>query len=600
MPRLLALLIVLLPLVLAPAAHAVWFPPEPIDGPAEIDALGDVDLARDGDGGVVYLKRDGGVPQVFLARLRDGAWTPPEKLSTGAAVSEAAIAAVDGGRLAVAWIAGGEVFGTAIDGGGAPAPPTGLSGGAGASGLAIDMGINGAAYAVWAQAFGENTDIRAARLQGTSWAGIGSSLDVDGAQPAGTGALRPRVAVSAEGNAVATWGEGHADGRTRVYGRRLTGLALSAFPQDVSLSGFEGVAGGNADSPDIDIEDDGSFAWVAFRQDIGGRSRTIARRLVGSLFEAPEAIDGGATAFEPRVDFNGRGIGEAVSGTAENTVIGAYLDKFDHFQPGSRVDGTGSGAPPAPVVATSERGDAAVAWRVAGGDGIVSARARIKQGEDGFAEEVVASRPELGAVAERGVAIGSDRSGNTAVVALQGAAGARSLVAAVYDRLPGRPVLTSSSNQGARPRLKWSLGSEAWGPQRFEVFVDGRSIGTAESGEFSPPRSLRKGLHRWYVTATERRGQVVRSRTRSFRVDPHRPRLSVSLVQRGRGVTVRSQTSDRGSGIRTVEIEWGDGRRTRRSRGSHRYRPGRYVVVVRATDWARNTTTRRIGVRVRR
>ncbi|MGH2968926.1 MAG: hypothetical protein ACRDK0_07665, partial [Solirubrobacteraceae bacterium] len=81
MRRILAPLTVLLTLALAPAAQAGWFRAEPIDGPAEIEALGDVDLARDGGGGVVYVKREAGVPQVFLSRLVEGAWTPPERLS---------------------------------------------------------------------------------------------------------------------------------------------------------------------------------------------------------------------------------------------------------------------------------------------------------------------------------------------------------------------------------------------------------------------------------------------------------------------------------------------------------------------------------------
>jgi len=98
----------------APAAQAGWFGADVVDGPAEIDALGDVDLARDGTGGVVYVKRDGGVPQVFLSRLSGGAWQPPEKLASGAPVTEAAVTATDGGRLAAAWIAGGDVWATVI------------------------------------------------------------------------------------------------------------------------------------------------------------------------------------------------------------------------------------------------------------------------------------------------------------------------------------------------------------------------------------------------------------------------------------------------------------------------------------------------------
>src|SRR5688572_13818326 len=132
MRRIPALLILLAGLVLAAPAQAGWFPADAIDGPAEIDALGDVDVARDGTGGVVYIKREAGVPQVFLSRLRGGSFRAPERLWTGAPVSEAAITAVDG-KLVVAWIAGGEVLGTVVDGT-APAAPPVVIGGGGATG----------------------------------------------------------------------------------------------------------------------------------------------------------------------------------------------------------------------------------------------------------------------------------------------------------------------------------------------------------------------------------------------------------------------------------------------------------------------------------
>src|SRR4051794_6545185 len=114
MRRLTPFITALLLLAAAPAARADWFQADPVDGPAEIDSLGDVDLARDGDGGVVYIKRDGGVPQAFVSRMTDGAWGPPERVSAGAAVSETAITAMDGGRLAVAWIAGDQVVASVI------------------------------------------------------------------------------------------------------------------------------------------------------------------------------------------------------------------------------------------------------------------------------------------------------------------------------------------------------------------------------------------------------------------------------------------------------------------------------------------------------
>ena len=261
MRRLLIALTAVAALLPASAAQAGWYRAEAVDGPAEIVSLGDVDVARDGSGGVVYLKREGGAAQVFLSRLDEGKWQAPERLSNGAPVTDAAVTATDGGRLAAVWAAGGQVLATVIPAAAqaqAPAPPVVLGGGD-ATGVAIDMGINEDGYAVWSA----GGDVRAARLDGTAWTPLAAPLDVDPSRDAGRGASRPRVAVSAEGNAVATWGETDATGRTRVMERRLTRLALSTVPQDLTLDSFEGQPGGSADSPDIDIEDDGSFACAA-------------------------------------------------------------------------------------------------------------------------------------------------------------------------------------------------------------------------------------------------------------------------------------------------------------------------------------------------
>ena len=516
MRRLIAPFTTLLLLALAPAAHAGWYAAETVDGPAEIETLGDVDVARDGSGGVVYLKRDGGVPQVFLSRLDEGAWQRPETLSGGAPVSEAVVTATDGGRLAVAWVAGGEVLATVIPAAAnaqAPAPPVVLGGG-GASGLAIDMGINEDGYAVWSA----GGDVRAARLDGTSWTPLAGPLDVDPVRPAGQGAGRPRIAVSAEGNAVGTWAETDAVGRSHVIARRLTGLTPSSFPQDLTLDTFEGQPAGSADSPDIDIEDDGSFAWVVFRQDAGGRSRTVARRLRGSLFEDPFAIDGGVTSTLPRIDFAGKGIGGAVAAADGNAVYSAYLSKFDAFESAARVDATPSSAAPSPVVATSERGDVYVAWRTGAGEN-GDVRARRKDGEKGFEREFVASNPAYGSVAPGQVAISADRSGNTVVAMIQGLGAGRRISAAVYDRVPGRPVvLRSRVPRPRKPLLKWSPGSENWGAQRFTVRVDGKVLGSTTRSSLVSRRKLRRGLHRYQVTATDRRGQRSKSRTQTFRV----------------------------------------------------------------------------------
>ena len=107
--RRLPCLVVLSLLALPAPAHAAagrYFPGETIDGPsADIQVLSDVDVARDGTGALVYVKRDGGVDHVFASRLVEGRWQAPERVDGGlaAAASEPAVAASGNGRLAIVF-----------------------------------------------------------------------------------------------------------------------------------------------------------------------------------------------------------------------------------------------------------------------------------------------------------------------------------------------------------------------------------------------------------------------------------------------------------------------------------------------------------------
>jgi len=50
-----------------------------IDGPsADIVSLDGLSVAHDGSGGIVYLKQVLGAPHVFVSRLADGTFQPPE------------------------------------------------------------------------------------------------------------------------------------------------------------------------------------------------------------------------------------------------------------------------------------------------------------------------------------------------------------------------------------------------------------------------------------------------------------------------------------------------------------------------------------------
>lgn len=592
--RALVTLALALALWLAPAsARADWFPSEPIDGPsADIVALGGADLARDGRGALVYLKREGGVAHVFLSRLVDGVWRAPERVDGGVELpaTEAAVAVADERRVAIAWIAGGRLFGALVSGGGTEALGGVIELAPDARDLALDMGINGTAYATYTATSGAGGgDVRAVRLQGATWEAVPAPLDIDPARPAGVGTARARVAVSAEGNAVATWGEAG-----EVYGRRLTGLVGSVAPQELSLADLSGAPGGAADSPELDIEDDGSYAWALWRQDFGGASRVVARRLVGSQWEAPAVVDAGAGSVSGRIELTGRGVGAAVSANPSGSAVAVLAD--DAFTvPFSLLGGT-----TAPAVALAEREQTA---GIAVQGGVLLGRYAVEQGR--FGPAAVLSRPELGAVEPGAYDIAGDRIGDFAVGMVQGPPEARRITGAVYDRPPAPPVPSTSANfqNRSQPRLRWGIGLDLWGPQTFTVLVDGQPVGTTSERELVPAQPLAEGAHRWRVVATDRRGQAVRGRERVVRIDTRAPlvRVSVRGARRsGRALRVDARASDRGgSGVASVRVDYGDGTRSERARSVHRYRRGRWALQVRVADRAGNVTRQRLALRIR-
>jgi hypothetical protein len=467
------------------------------------------------------------------------------------------------------------------------------------------MGINGAAYVVYTT---DTADVRAVRLQGSTWEQVAGPLDIQPGQPAGDETGRPRVGVSAEGNAVAVWGEGHPDGRRRIYARRLTGLTLSAYPQEVSVPDLGGQAGGAADTPDMDIEDDGSFAWVTFRQVVGGVPRVLARRLVGSTFDPAVAIDGGPGSTPGRVAINGKGVGVAAAGGPDNSVVGSLLF-LDVFGPGARLDDAAGAVPPQPVVGSSDNEDSAVAWlRASDAERIVLGR-RHEQETTTFEPQAPLSQPAFGPAAPDGrLEMASDRVGDHAVAFVQGNPGDRRVVIASYDRAPGKPfgLTTTNPRKERRPRLKWRPGVDLWGVQTFKVMLDGAEIpvATTERSSVLPPRRLADGAHLWQVIATDRRGQTTEMTPRVLLIDATPPRLSVRVTGRrvaGGLLRIRIRATDR-TGVKARWVTFGDGTRGPAATSStvlHRYRAGLFKLTVHARDGAGNVGRKVIRLRIR-
>jgi len=630
---------------LAPPAQAEFFPGELIDAGPGVSSLANADVALDGTGGIAYLRSDVGVDHLFVSRLVGGAFQAIERVDVGVAepASDASLVATEQGRLIAAWSAGGRLM-ASIRGPGATAwpAPTPLfderSAGRTVTNVSLDASIYGVPYVVFTTTspLTAGSDVRAARFDQGKWIVEPAALDLDPARNAGEGSLkRPDVSVSAEGSALAVWGEDGADGRVHLQARRLTRRGVAGTVREVSLPALDNRPGGDADSPEVAMEYDSSYGWVVFRQtfiDGGPRSRAIARRLVGSEFDPPVALDGLAFpapegAGRPQIDIDGRGRGIAVSARDTTGQTVASILRSDVFQTPQRLDSLATTAPPFSAPAAAENGRAAVAWQQSPGGGqpnAIRARAFIS---DAFEVETELSRPEFGsAAADRGLSIAADRTGNTAVAFIQGGESDRKLVAAVYDRPPGRarPIATTRWLRTARPKFKWDTSLDLWGSVIYRVVLDGQTLTETPRSTFTPAADIGDGVHPWRVVAIDRRGQEAVGSDRLLRIDRTAPTAGLtaskgaqtgkparfSVVTRDLGRAAPGATPPQGSGVIKVRVDYGDGSRPQtkeskrvltRLRFSHAYRkPGRFTVTTRLYDQAGNVGMVQARVAVKR
>lgn len=592
-------------LLAATPAQAAFFPGDAVDGPnPEIRSLGDLDLARDGTGGLAYVRRVDGADHVFVARFESGSFKPAERVDAGLPTesSRPVVGASDAGRLVVVFVSGGVVHGVVRVAGGPWTAPVPLGIGTEPS---VDLSINGTAYAT----FTSGGDVRVARLdrRTNAWEVLAQPADVDPARLAGTGGGRSRVAISADGIGVVTWGEGG-----HVYARKMFASKLSDAPQDLTPADFEGRVPVLSDLPDIDAEDDSSYAWVVFRQQFGdGGSRILARRQRGTSFDPPVAIDDatGEAVGAPRIDINGRGVGVGMTtGAVTGQPIWSLLQR-DAFGPGARLFAP-SVAAPAVMPSMSENNAGLLAAVLSADGGAPYVRVRTID-DDAPSIEQVLSRPELGAVVpELGFDVAADRASGVVVAWVQGGAEDRRIVAGYLDRPPGNFSGYTSQRccQPAQPRFSWQAAFDLWGPVRYVVTVDGKPVGETTATVFTPPAPISGPTHTWQVLAVDARGQVKRSRSRHLRIDDLAPLLSVGYKRRGRVVTlgIRARDPDpsghRASGVRSLVVSWGDRTRgahaTRRIRAVHRYGRGSFPLEIVATDRAGNRRIERRTVRV--
>ena len=257
--------------------------------------------------------------------------------------------------------------------------------------------------------------------------------------------------------------------------------------------------------------------------------------------------------------------------TADNGVFSAYLDKFDAFQPGVRIDADG-------------RRD-----RARAGGRHLRARRRVRRLAHGrpaqvapaartarrrFEPEFQASTPAFGAVAPGPIAIGADRSGNTAVAMVQGAGAA-----------------PPADRRGLRPAAR-----AARGPELDDATAPGAALrgpSARRTGARRRSRVLSTARRSGRRRATRHVADAARQRAAPLPGQRHRPpRPEVcqprAHVPRGRGPAEPAAAGEPRAGRQrsacarwrptagrpgwtTCSVDFGDGARSRRSTVRHRY-----------------------------
>ena len=601
-------LAVLVALLAVPAsAHAAFFPAEVIDGPSpDLMRVGDLDVARDGQGGVVYTKQDGGVPHVFFSHFVDGAFQQGVRVDQGlaGASSDPVIGASDNGRLAIAYVNDGSLFTTVLAKGaqGLAAPTLVAQGGV--SRPSIDVSINGATYVSWTQ--GGDVHVARAERDSPQFTVLPTAVDVNPNTNAGdTDRKRSKIDVSADGTALVVWGEDAADGHTHVYARRIFEQRLSTAPQDLNVPEVAGAAATDADTADLDMEDDSSYAQVVFRQNTTAGPHLLMRRLVGSQFDPAVVIDSGIPGDSASIDLNGKGEGLFATSGAGGEVVGGTL--FNNKVAGAARLNDPNGVTPAASSALGENEDGAVAWFQGTADNSV-VRARYFVGTQylKLTDDGTLTRPEFGgAYPAGGLKAESSRAGDVAVVFMQGGPTDRRLVAGFYDRPPTRIAGVNTQKLHKLTRLAWGSSLNLFGGTKYTIVLDGKPLATTGDAQFLlQPGQVPDGKHTWQIQIADRRGQTVVSRTRQLKVDNTPPTLRIGLSKRGRTLTVTAKAGDPNgalpSGLRRILVDFGNGKLLpmKRKMGKTYAKTGRYTVRVKAVDKAGNETVQQRTVSI--
>ncbi len=624
----------------AARADAVILPATTLDGPSEeIVGFGGVAMAEDGTGGVVYLKRVGGVAHVFVARYAGGHWLAPVRVDTEEqfGASWPRIGAANGGELVVVWATPfatenghpvDELLSSTLGPGSSSFGPAmivdpNIRGGTGTS-PDLAMSSTGQAdvvYRVVDNVEGERTsiplrragdvveEVRMAHFGGETWTNLGAinrNLGVSMRPP--TQANAPALAIGPTGNGVVVWQEPDNEAVARIWARRIFGSTLD-YVLPVTATSLNGAPiQQDADAPAVAISRLGQ-AEVAYRQAAGPGSPLPGARIFlntlpdgeslnGAEFEGASVVDpevpGGASATvgPPSIDadekqdlrllYDANGTPRVIEGTDKGLV--AALSLGPPF----------AGAEPLSASVMNQAGGGISAWPSVDPEGheVVAIREDFP---GGGVQTGLVSGGAGGIVGE--LSVGRSGLGDGLVAFRQGQLGDAAIVAAQVTAPPVRFVVNVPKTwiKPSQAVISWLPAESANGPLTYTVVLDGRRQPTPR-GAYSlhlNTNGLSSGTHIVQVLATDIFGQSTLTPPSAIKIDGGSPNVKIVRSDRGHGVAVRISDVNSGLALGSIEISFGDGARSSKHKSaSHRYaRGGIYQVVVQVSDKLGNKTT---------
>lgn len=588
-----------------------------LDGPSpDITSLSGLSVARDGSGGLVYLKNVGGVPHVFASRLLGGRFQPPIQLDPGLAgpSSQPVIAAAGGGLLAVAYVNAGELY--AVQATSAPggfSTPQPLSGAA--SNPALSLSTFGKAYLAFTAAGPGGSNVRAAYYYAGRWTLVPTPLDESAG--AGSGSGRPSVVACGDGTGIVVWGAGG-----HIYLRRITRATPSTATYRVDPDSFAGAPESTAGQPVIGAGGDSSYASVAFQETVaGGQTRVLFNRLLSDHFTGAIAVDGlgnpgAGSADQPATAPTEFGTGFVTAEqTTSHNLFALLLGNNETPETVDQVNSLPQASPPDAVPASAGTVSTLIAWQQDQGNG-VAPEIRLRYAPDGTVlnGEQVVSSPLFGATdASLGLAAGGDSAGDAAVAWVQGSGDQTRIVAAQLYQPPGgfSPTSRFTYSASVNPVLAWSAAAEPWGQLTYAVRLDGVLVVQTTATSVRVPTNVAQGPHVWQVSAVNPAGGQSVARSATVFVDSLAPVVSLALTgpRHPRALEklhISAHDTRPGlprakvSGVRTVRVSWGDGATASGSTSPvHVYlRVGTYRLTVTVTDRVGNRTVVHAEVRV--